>query len=479
MKDRIRKTLRSPTTDGVVLFLIVSSVVLLIVEVAVNETKRPLVHLFANVLGDIVTGIFFVELSLRFWVAPSKRAYFREYWVDILALLPLLRVFRVLRVLRLLRLFRAGLVVGRRAAGFRAMMRSSAAEYFIVLSVVGIIVMFGTVGRLMEGETEFDHALFNTFHSLIAGEPIGWGQQGPQFWHEHVLALIVSFGGMVTFALLTGVVTSYMVENLRRRLKAQDMDISELTDHVIICGFNRTAPRIIMELRAHKQEARRGILIISEADPTPMLQSFGIAQDNIYHIQDDFTRVDVLTKARISEAAKVIVVADDSVQRADQDRDARSILAALTIERVNPNAYTCVELLNGENAPHLAVAGIEEVVVPADFGGHLLGEVAMYRGLMPVVKDIFSRGEGQDLYLMGIAPEFAGKSYRELYVGVKERWDASPLALIRYNGLKHHVVTNPPLSHEVRGDEAVVVLAAAGREEELAAFPPPPGARVG
>lgn len=473
MKEQIRKTLRSPTMDVIVIVFIVASVVLLIVEVS---SKRPMVLFWADVMGDLVTGLFFVELSLRFWVAPSKRAYVREYWIDILALLPILRVFRVLRVLRLLRLFRAGIVVGRRAAGFRAMMRSSAAEYVIVMSVVGIIVLFGTVGRMMEDEVEFERAFFNTVHSLIAGEPIGWQ---PELWHEHVVAVAVSFGGMVTFALLTGVVTSYMVENLRRRLRAQDMDISDLRDHVILCGFNRTAPRIIMELRAHRQEARRAILIIAEADPTPTLQAFGIAQENIFHIHDDFTRVDVLKKARIEEAAKAIVVADDSVPRSDQDRDARSILAALTIERISPKAYTCVELLNGDNAPHLAVAGIEEVVVPADFGGHLLGEVAMYRGLMPVVKDIFSRGKGQDLYLIGVPPEYAGKAYRDLYVGVKERLDAAPLALIRYEGTKHHVVTNPALRHEVRGDEAVVVIAASGREEELAAFPPPAGARVG
>jgi uncharacterized membrane protein YkvA (DUF1232 family) len=75
-------------------------------------------------LGDIITGIFIVELSLRWFAAPSTGAHWREFWLDWLAVIPVfrpiraLRAVRVLRALRLLRLYRFGVLAHRFAGTF-------------------------------------------------------------------------------------------------------------------------------------------------------------------------------------------------------------------------------------------------------------------------------------------------------------------------------------------------------------------------
>ena len=46
------------------------------------------------IANDIITLIFVVELSLRYIAARSKRQFFGEFWLDIIATLPLFRVFR-------------------------------------------------------------------------------------------------------------------------------------------------------------------------------------------------------------------------------------------------------------------------------------------------------------------------------------------------------------------------------------------------
>jgi voltage-gated potassium channel len=196
-------------------------------------------------------------------------------------------------------------------------------------------------------------------------------------------------------------------------------------------------------------------------------------------VHGDFTRVDVLRDSRIEYAAKVIVVADSTVERSDQDTDARSVLAALTVERLNPEIYTCVELLSAENAPHLAVAGIEEVVVPADFGSHLMSGVAMYRGLMPVIKDLFDRGAGQELHVIGVPSELAEKTFRDLYLGLKERWNSVPIALIYFlEDGGHRVITNPVLDTQLSGGEAVVVISPVDHQGLVEEYPAPEGAWV-
>jgi uncharacterized membrane protein YkvA (DUF1232 family) len=67
-------------------------------------------------INDIITGIFIVELSLRWFAAPSTKAHWKEYWIDWISVIPVLRPMRLLRFLRglrLLRLFRFGFLAQR------------------------------------------------------------------------------------------------------------------------------------------------------------------------------------------------------------------------------------------------------------------------------------------------------------------------------------------------------------------------------
>jgi voltage-gated potassium channel len=51
-------------------------------------------------VNDVITLIFVVELTLRFFAAPTKLRFFQEYWTDIIAVLPVFRIFRSVRILR-------------------------------------------------------------------------------------------------------------------------------------------------------------------------------------------------------------------------------------------------------------------------------------------------------------------------------------------------------------------------------------------
>lgn len=134
----VDRALRHPITDTVVMALVLTSVALLLVEAygLVSGSALEVVEL----AGEVITVAFLVELSLRWWVAPSTRGHFREYWLDWLSVLPMLRpvrvlrVLRILRALRLLRLYRFGAMAQRFVAGtehhrFEQMLRSEIAHY--------------------------------------------------------------------------------------------------------------------------------------------------------------------------------------------------------------------------------------------------------------------------------------------------------------------------------------------------------------
>jgi uncharacterized membrane protein YkvA (DUF1232 family) len=134
----IDRFLRHPATDAVIMLLIVASIVLLLVEAYAGAEGEWLRRI--ELAGDVFTGIFIVELSLRWLVAPGTRQHFREYWMDWLSVLPFfrplrtLRVFRVLRALRILRLYRLGALSQRFLAGtgsreFERALRNEIAHY--------------------------------------------------------------------------------------------------------------------------------------------------------------------------------------------------------------------------------------------------------------------------------------------------------------------------------------------------------------
>jgi uncharacterized membrane protein YkvA (DUF1232 family) len=127
LKRSVDRFFRNPAVDAAVMVVILLSVILILIEFyhGFNDQKMRIVML-AN---DIITGIFIVELSLRWFAAPSTKAHWREYWIDWISVVPVfrpVRILRFLRALRLLRLFRFGFLAHRFARTFEPRQYASA-----------------------------------------------------------------------------------------------------------------------------------------------------------------------------------------------------------------------------------------------------------------------------------------------------------------------------------------------------------------
>lgn len=135
LRSRLDRFFRHPAVDATVMALVLISVVLVVLELYRGVEGRALEAVMTA--SDVITGVFVVELSLRWFAAPSTKAHWREYWLDWVAVIPVLRplrALRALRLLRLLRLYRFG-VLAHRFAGtvdprhFEDALRESLAHY--------------------------------------------------------------------------------------------------------------------------------------------------------------------------------------------------------------------------------------------------------------------------------------------------------------------------------------------------------------
>jgi voltage-gated potassium channel len=404
--------LHHPWTETALLALILVSVAGTVAEVLVP----PLWARRIGVVDDAIAAIFAVELTLRWAVARKKRRFFARYWIDILALAP----FWFFRVLRVLRLFRAFILLQRRVSPFRGAVASHAEPVSLVLGSVVLILLATLVMHRAESPdnaafAELEGSLWFATYSLVGGEPIG-GMPATHVGRWTLLILML--GGMTVFGVFVGTVSATMVTGLRGRLDLRELDMDELEGHVVVCGWNATARTVLGELFHPASPQDRAVVLVTEvalpADEVRALELRQVPRERLYQHRGDFTRVDVLETVGIKRASSVILLADTLVVRSAQDCDARTVLAALTVERMAPKIYTVAELHSRDNEGLLKMAGVEDVVVPDLFSGMILGSVQRNRGLVRLLDEVLTQTWGNAFHSYPVPVRLAGRTAAEL-----------------------------------------------------------------
>ncbi|MGE0493499.1 MAG: ion transporter [Vulcanimicrobiota bacterium] len=445
--------------DVVVLALIVASVVLLSYEIAVPQESA--LHLRLVRISEVITAFFVIELIIRFIAMKRRDRFLREYWIDILAVLPLLRVFRVfrfLRLLRLLRLFRLASLLTSNSRIFKFLLQRRAAEYLFTLFLLGFATVFGTLGMShfresdKQGWERLAESFWETLFSLVAGEYIS---TFPSTLGGKMVILFVQFCGLAFFALLTGTVSAVMIEKLREGTVLKRMMLEDLEDHILICGWNSGVETILVELQSSSTLKNRDIVVVAGRDELPVMNLPN--PSNVRLLTDDFTRAEVLLRANVLKAAIAIIVSDVSSGRSRQDADARTVLAALTIEKLNPAVHTCAELSNAVNETHLRMGGVNEVIITRDLAGHLLAQAALYSANVHLLQELLRPTKGNSLMPFKMPEELVGQTFDSVLTSFYQKTGAIPVAIERADG---KVLVNPK-TYRLCGDDALLCVAAA------------------
>jgi len=454
---RLRRFMHHPITDLMVMMLILLSVMCIIAEVLSPPGR---LQYWLRIADNVFIGIFVVELSLRYVIAPTKKRFFRSYWLDIISILPVTRAFRILRLLRLLRLFRFGVMLDRRMARAARIFRRGREGYVMVIFAIITFVLVGALAiNLLEGAhnadfESFDEALWWAVMSLIAGEPVG-GQATTD--GGRVVELLLMIGGVTVFAMFTGTVTAAVLQVVNDRTEEINMEIEDLTGHVLVCGFKRGSEGMIAELQVDPVIKSNGIVVITDHDVEPQLHASNVSTDRVCFLRGDHTRVDVLERAGVERVAMAIILPDKYGSLSDQDRDARSVLTALVIEKLNKQAYVVVELLNPDNETYLRMAGVEEVLVSDRHTGRLLGSTSRNRGLMRTFRELLTSEYGNQFFKMRLPAAWNGQSVGTIHDRLKLAYNATLISVERTGSNAATMVNPPPKEVLIEGDRIVYV----------------------
>jgi voltage-gated potassium channel len=286
LRSRVAEALTRPGVDLLVMALILASLAVVIAERALAPSGGEIAWL--GTIDLALTGVFAVELSIRFYAAKKKRRFFRRYWLDMLSLLPAVGALPSLRLLRMLRLFRLGLLFSRRFTFVQGLIRLNIYEVWVlVLTTLILVVGGGGLVFLFEGNSSPDFStlsgsLWWALESIIAGEPIG---PIPTSSAGRTVLVLVMLAGMTLFAVFTGVISAAMIDRLSGRKETWDMDLDELEGHVVVCGYNAGVPALLRELAIEPDLSRARSCWSTRLDEPPDPRKLGLRPELVYHVR--------------------------------------------------------------------------------------------------------------------------------------------------------------------------------------------------
>ncbi|MCB9637928.1 MAG: ion transporter [Myxococcales bacterium] len=461
-KRSLRRFMNHPATDVFVIVLILVSISLLIAEILFPNQR----YIFESInLG--LTILFSIELVLRYLAERKTSRFIRRYWIDVIAVLaPYFRSLRILRILRLLRIFRLGKLLNRRFSGIQSWLAFSLAQHFWLIFLVITLVIAGAVTfHLAEPNNPqvktFQDAVWWSMFTLVGGEPLTGAPA--QTFSGRLISLIIIIAGVVTFASIAGIIAAIMINRLKPQMERGDMDLEELENHIVICGWSRSANLLLAALQNSEEYWDKGIVLVAEfgeGQPEDLLDKTKIVPSTLYVVKGDFTRLEVLERAGIQRASEAIVLADQIRDRSDQDRDARSVLAAMLIEKQNPEIFTCVELLNRDNAAHLSMMGVEEILVTDEYAGTILANAQRTRGIITMLNELFDPTRGNQFYKVPLPDAWSGKTIGNIFDTLKRDHEA---ILVSIETTDEHgtpqLKVNPPNHMTTKTGDKLVVIA--------------------
>lgn len=208
---------------------------------------------------------------------------------------------------------------------------------------------------------------------------------------------------------------------------------SSVQDHIVVIGYGVKGRSAVKTLLAN--EIPRSKIVVVD----PIQSNVSEAnEDGLVGVVGDATRSDVLRRAQVDRAAKVVV---------SPERDDTAVLVTLTSRSLNPDATIIVSVREEENAGIMRHSGADSVITSSDSVGRLLGLAAVNPTLSGVLEDLLSSGEGLEVAERRVLPREEGRTPWQL--------DEPVLAVVRDSEVVPYY--SPAVGHLVRDDRVIVV----------------------
>ncbi len=291
-----------------------------------------------------------------------------------------------------------------------------AAASAVVLVVGAALVLLAESSSADSRILGFGDALWYAIETITT---IGYGDLTPVTGAGRLASVLLMLGGVGLVSVFTATFASVLVT--QRIREGRGLDQVHEKGHLIVCGWNQYAERVLEALVAAAHER---IVLVNEL-PEEMATDVLSRLRGARLVRGDPTSEITLERANVRQAAAAIVLADTSRTGADE----RTALATLALKSLRPELVVTAEALDLKAESHLRRAGADEVVMSGEFNAFLLSSATAAPGIPAVVRPLLTHG-GSSLRRITIAPEHVGRTFGELSRALRERDGTLLIAIV-------------------------------------------------
>ena len=277
---------------------------------------------------------------------------------------------------------------------------------FLVMILGGLILRTLETGDIAEGEAPF-------WWAIVTMTTVGYGDYAPSTSEGRIFAVLVMFAGISLTAMFTAVISSIFVA--KRIRKDKGLEKVNVKNHIILCGWNRNADKIIDSIQYLSEGRRKDLVLINDLDEETAARLKTRYRDiHLHFVAGDYTSEQILQRASLEEADTIIIIPSD-VDGTIQNPDEKTILATLTIKGLEPNKRLIAYLYSRENLTHIKRANADEVVISDDFGAFMLASHVMDPGIPQTLNSLLDNVSENRFKRMDIPNKFVGQSFDNLF----------------------------------------------------------------
>jgi voltage-gated potassium channel len=269
---------------------------------------------------------------------------------------------------------------------------------FAVMLVTVLIVYLGRSGYTDAADGQVD-LLDSVYYATVTLSTTGYGDITPVSATARLLNILLVTPLRVLFLIiLVGTTLEVLTERTREQWRLRRWR-SALREHTVVVGFG-TKGRSAAETLVSTGTPRGSIVLVDTSRRVIDVA----AEEGYAGVVGDATRSDVLLRAEVQRASRVVVAPQG---------DDTAVLVTLTARQLNPRLKIVAAVREEENAPLLRQSGADTVITSASAAGRLLGLSMLSPNASSVMEDLIQQGTGLSLTERPVTRAEAGRSPRE------------------------------------------------------------------
>ena len=181
-----------------------------------------------------------------------------------------------------------------------------------------------------------------------------------------------------------------------------------LTGHVLICGWNSSAPGVIYSLISKYAPERKKVVVIAEMDIDMPLVEYGFDSKLVFYVKGDSADMEVLRRARAQFASEAMVLAGDKKIESD---NIGSILTVIALRKLGGTRdkdeqsplFIGAELKHVKNKEAFLKAGADELVCTKELSDRIAALSLVSHEAPDFIIDFLTYDNFFELYQGGIS----------------------------------------------------------------------------